>query len=270
VSVALITTRGVAPTRLGGLPWTEQRPAVAAGPLPVLLCLPPAPFGALFFTPFQALAAAAGLRVICVDPAGMGGADRPALPPSVEHHTLAIGDLLDQLKLPSVSVLGVQLGAAIATELALSQTSRVRSLVLAELQAGPSHPLRLATSRPQPLFEDADHLGNLWRQALKARPQGMTDDRLLALVLEPLRAGTAVGWGFEALFRYDWRRRLAALATPVLCPIYAEAGGSRGRAAVDLIPGVRAVELPGRPAHPFERVPDQLVSLIAPFVLQGV
>lgn len=77
-----------------------------------------------------------GRRVIAFDPPGAGQSPRTRLPRRMSGLAQIVVDLLDELQLEQVDVLGVSFGGALAQELAHRHPARVRRLILCATSAG--------------------------------------------------------------------------------------------------------------------------------------
>jgi poly(3-hydroxyoctanoate) depolymerase len=78
----------------------------------------------------------AGLPTIAFDAPGVGGSDAPCYPPRVRDIAATLVQVLTELNVGQVDVLGVSWGGALAQELARRHPERVRRLVLAATTPG--------------------------------------------------------------------------------------------------------------------------------------
>ena len=77
-----------------------------------------------------------GRPTIAFDAPGVGESSVPAIPPTIGGVTRLLMQVLDQLEVPTVDVLGVSWGGALAQEVARRGGDRVRRLVLCATMAG--------------------------------------------------------------------------------------------------------------------------------------
>jgi poly(3-hydroxyalkanoate) depolymerase len=74
---------------------------------------------------------------ICFDPPGIGGSPRPRRPYRLPEISWMVNALLRDLGIPSVDVLGISWGGALAQQFAVQHRRRCRRLILASTGAGP-------------------------------------------------------------------------------------------------------------------------------------
>jgi pimeloyl-ACP methyl ester carboxylesterase len=119
---------------------------------------------------------------------------------------------------------------------------------------------------PRPYTKEPAIMGALWTRALGNRVPGQSDDRLLAIFAEQLRAGTAVGWAFDAVFRYAIEKQLPKVAQPVLIPLIKDMLTPHSRNAAKLLPNATLLDFPGLGAEAFETPPTGFVEAIHGFL----
>jgi poly(3-hydroxyoctanoate) depolymerase len=115
---------------------------------------------------------AAGLELIAFDPPGAGLSQRPQLPLRMGGLAAVVGELLDELGLERVDVLGYSWGGGLAQELARRAPDRVRRLVLCATSPG------LGGRPPRPLAA-----------LMLATPARYYHPRLLALTVPHIAGG---------------------------------------------------------------------------------
>jgi poly(3-hydroxyalkanoate) depolymerase len=115
---------------------------------------------------------AAGLELIAFDPPGAGLSQRPRLPLRMGGLAAVVGELLDQLGLERVDVLGYSWGGGLAQELARRAPDRIRRLVLCATSPG------LGGRPPRPLAA-----------LMLATPARYYHPRLLALTVPYIAGG---------------------------------------------------------------------------------
>ncbi len=87
------------------------------------------------------------LSFICLDPPGIGGSPRPALPYRLSGYAKRIGQVLNTLGVQQVDFLGISWGGAIAQQFAKQNPRRCRRLVLVSTGPAPIMKPSLSTLR---------------------------------------------------------------------------------------------------------------------------
>ncbi len=180
----------------------------------------------------------AGRRVIALDNRGHGGSTK-LYDPAAYHTERMAGDvvaLLDHLGIARADVMGYSMGARITAFSALVYPQRVRSAILGglglHLVEGVGLPESIAYAmEAASLDEVTDPSGRVFRQFAE---QTRSDLAALAACIRGSR---------QALARED----VARIAVPVLIAVgtHDDVAGSAAALAA-LIPGARALEIPGR------------------------
>ena len=163
------------------------------------------------------LLATRGYRVFAPDLMGYGDSDKPDRQWSIADHARNLGDLLDELALGAVFIYGGHTSAAIATEYAVNNPTRVRALVLdgsPVYDASEREALAGSYAQPMEITADGDHMRWAWQRAL--RHENMPLEEALADCVDLLKAGRTYHTGYEAVFAYDMASRLPLLKMPVL------------------------------------------------------
>ena len=259
-------------------------PAVGSGAgKTALVCLHQSPQSALEYLSFQP-AVAADRRVLCPDLPGYGASDGPFNQPEIEEYAGALADALTALGYGAqgagpVDVLGFHTGTVVACALAVQRPDLVRSLVLPSTPYFPArvreeHRRRYGQPRP---FNDPNYVGSTYRQLVlkhnvsagsttPLRDSVLPLERRYQLFVSRLRPGTRSHFGFEAVFRYDLDRALAALTQPVLLPILNEWLGEPTRQAAPLISGSEIVELPDYTNYVWHLEPAGMADVVRSFL----
>ena len=177
-----------------------------------LLCVHDLPGSGRLFTRLLALNGAER-SVYAPDLPGFGESDPPVNPQGLAEYAAALGDFIDTMRLRQLAVLGVRLGALLATELALAYPSQIARVVMVSV----------------PLVTEAER--SLLRSS--APPAAPSEFR-------PLEAQR---WAQEAAADYPLRERLPRLAQPLLVlrprdALYEATGRIR-----ELLPAARVSEL---------------------------
>ncbi len=180
----------------------------------------------------------AGRRAVALDNRGHGQSTKLYDP--AQYHSAILADdvlaLLDHLEIERADVMGYSMGARIAAFLALAHPSRVRSAILgglgSKLVDGVGLPESIAEALEAPSIADvADPTGRMFRAFAE---QTKSDLRALAACIRGSRQTLA-------------REQVADIHVPVLVAVGTKdpvAGSARELA--DLIPGVRALDIPDR------------------------
>ena len=163
------------------------------------------------------LLASRGYQVFAPDLMGYGDSDKPDRQWSISDYAKNLGELLDSLGLDTVFIYGGHTTAAIAAEYAVTEPTRVRSLVL---DGSPVYDVsereKMAGSYalPMEIKADGSHMSWAWKRAL--RHENMPLDEVFADCVDLLKAGRTYHTGYEAVFAYDMAERLPLLSMPVL------------------------------------------------------
>lgn len=182
-----------------------------------LICLHPNGSSARFFGPVLP-ELGRDRSLYAIDLPGHGYSDGPDGAISIADFAAAVGEFIDSLRLRAVDVVGCQLGALIAIELALLKPQQVRRLVLssvpqytlAERQAMES---KIAPAMPS---NDGSHLSKDWQQLQKSRGPTMTPDVLTDDLADYLRSRRRVAAGFSAMLDHPSAKRLQLVRQPGL------------------------------------------------------
>ena len=180
----------------------------------------------------------AGRRVIALDNRGHGESTK-LYEPAAYHSAIMAQDvraLLDHLALPRADIIGYSMGARIAAFLALADPQRVRAAVLGglgiHLVEGVGLPETIALALEAPTRADVtDPTGLMFRSFAE---QTKSDLRALAACMRGSRQTLGAA-------------EVGRIAAPLLVAVGSKdriAGSPQALAA--LIPGARALEIPGR------------------------
>lgn len=180
--------------------------------------------------------------------------------------TLHLGDILDALKLPSVNVVGISIGAWLAAELAAIAPARVERLVLV-------NPLGLwldGVGGEDPFAQHPGFPSQVLFSAPEMRKHFLIDgrDKMDAHVDEllALRAGAKFLWPIPDT---GVNRRLARIHAPTLVATSSRdvvVPAAYGPAWRDAIAGARLTTLPGAGHLAELEQPEAFAALVAEFV----
>ncbi|MFW2404645.1 MAG: alpha/beta fold hydrolase [Gammaproteobacteria bacterium] len=191
----------------------------ASGPenQPPLLCLHPAPYSGAWFATVMPLLND-GRDVLAPDYPGYGGSAPPATEPTIFDYANAMLDLLDDMAIARVDVVGFHTGCLVGAEMCLASAERIRRLVLIDVPyfTGDER-TELYAQAVSPRRFDADVAGltDEWARNVVQRLDAMSFDRAFELFVESLRAGDRSHWAFHAAFTYPSDERFPGLMKAV-------------------------------------------------------
>jgi pimeloyl-ACP methyl ester carboxylesterase len=158
-------------------------------------------------------------RAIAMDTVGFGDSAAGDTPASIEQWARVACELLDELHVRRVDVVGHHTGGVIAVELAAAFPDRVRGLVLSSTPFTDDAFRRARAERP-PIDEvkssgDGTHLAALWQQRQGFYPAGRPD-LLEAFVRDALKASGSPEDGHRAVAAYRMEDRIHRVTQPAL------------------------------------------------------
>jgi pimeloyl-ACP methyl ester carboxylesterase len=153
-------------------------------------------------------------------------------------YAAALGDFLDSMRLRTIAVLGVRLGAVLATELALTRPTQVSRVILVSV----------------PLLTEAE------RQAVRSETSAPTAAE------SAFRPAEAARWVIEAAAQYPLRERLARLSQRLLVlrpqdDLYEATARVR-----DVLPAARVTDLPQSATEVLAFAPQRIVEAVREFL----
>ncbi|PEQ11371.1 hypothetical protein B2G71_17620 [Novosphingobium sp. PC22D] len=234
---------------------------------PPLVCLHQTPKSGMDYEPIMPLLAQDRV-VLAPDTPGYGGSDPPSrpigIPAFARFAALFIGTMRHAGFIGSepVDVMGYHTGCITAAELATSQPTLVRKLVMVSLPAFDarerSEHLAQLDRFPTPRA-DASHVGDLWRVMETLHDSRVGLDWKHASLAEALRPGARLPWGFKAVYEYDFLATLDRLRNPVLLLCPGDDLWEPTQRHHDRIANLTMIEKPGA-AHGFLLVDAQEVA----------
>lgn len=180
----------------------------------------------------------AGRRVVLLDNRGHGDSEK-LYDPAAYHSARMAGDvlaLLDHLDIPRADVMGYSMGARITAHVALAAPERVRAAILSglgiHLVEGVGLPMGIADAMEAPSLADVtDPMQRMFRAFAE---QTKSDLRALAACIRGSRQTLSA-------------EEVGRIAVPVLvCVGTKDDVAGSGPALAALIPGARALDIPGR------------------------
>jgi len=231
------------PSRFGAV-HLRYLAARDAAKYPPLLCLHPAPYSGIYFTTVMPLLNA-DRAIIAPDYPGYGGSAPTQSSPSVGDYASAMLDVLDDMSIESVDVLGFHTGCLVGCEMSLRDSATVRRLVLIDVPfftGDERADLHARTTVARALDTDPDGLASEWDRNVTQRLDSMPFARAYELFVESLRSGTRSHWGFHAAFSYPSDQRLPNVTAPTRVIATRSALLEATRQAATVLPQATLVE----------------------------
>lgn len=211
-------------------------------------------------------------QVFAFDTPGNGMSDRPPGPQSAAGYAAAFADALDALELGRdrpLDVFGYHTGTYLSTELAIVRPDRIGRIVLSgiPMRSAEECAAALAAARavglPRPDGEDIfEWLRFLWTYIVVDRLPGVSMEIAVRTFADKLQPMHRRAWPYHAVWSYDARRRLPLVCQPVLILQPHEPLLEASRAAAELFPDARFVEMPQLSRDIFEvGIPDLVVAM---------
>jgi pimeloyl-ACP methyl ester carboxylesterase len=177
-----------------------------------LICLHPAGSSAGYFLPLLP-ELGRDRSIYAFDMPGYGASDAPTGDWTAADLATAIGEFVDSLRLRSVDVVGVQLGALAAIELAAAMPQQVRRLVLASVPHFTAQEARSPEWNRLPTLPVADgsHLLKDWQRLQQARGPHATPEQLTQEFADYLRTAPHSARALQAMVEFPTAKRLASL-----------------------------------------------------------
>ena len=184
---------------------------------PPLICLHPTGSSMNFFAPLLP-ELGRDRSVYSFDLPGYGASDAPSTDLSIADLAGAIDDFMQSLRLRSADVMGVQLGALVAVELAQTKPQQCRKLVLSSVPHFSPQELKSQewNSLSAVAVADGSHLLKEWQRLQHTRGSGATPEQLTDELSDVLRSRRRSSAALHALLEYPSQKRLAALRQPGL------------------------------------------------------
>ena len=232
-----------------------------------LLCLHRAPQSGHLFERFLALAGQ-DRSVYAPDIPGFGDSDAPTTRPSVADYAGAMGDFLDSMRFRQIDVLGYQLGALLALELAIARPQQVRRVVLVSVPAFTDADRETFRHAQGPVAPAADgsHLTSEWQRARDAYGPGVQPEVVANALGEKLRSGPHGAWATTATLQYPVRERLGQLTQPTLVLRPKDPLWEATQRVRELLPKARLMDLPDQGQGLFEVAPEAAIDAMKDFL----
>ena len=239
----------------------------AAGEGEPVVLLHMSPASSAMWEPVLPRLAARGYHAVAFDTPGYGDSFRPAAPPSLEEYAAVLLEAIDTLGIERFFIFGHHTGGMIGAALAAAHPERVRRFATWGWTLMDNQ--RKAGLVAMPLAEydaEGSQLVARWKARLAALGDRWTPELGIRSLIDALKAGRELPYGFWAVGRADHLAMARAMRVPVLVLC-----GERdtlfddSRQAVHLMPNGRFFHLPnGSMAAPDES-PDLLVEVVDRF-----
>jgi pimeloyl-ACP methyl ester carboxylesterase len=232
-----------------------------------LLCLHRSPLSGRQFERFLALSGR-DRSVYAPDAPGFGESDAPATRPSIADYAGAIGDFLDSMRFRQIDVLGCQLGALVAAELAIARPHQIRRVVLVSVPAltDADREVFRQSQGPTPGNQDGSHLMSEWQRVRDAYGPGVLFEVTTRAFADRLRSGTQGAWATTATLQYAVRERLGLVTQPTLVLRPKDALWEASQRVRELLPKARLIDLPEQGQGLFEVSPEAVVEATREFL----
>ena len=232
-----------------------------------LLCLHRAPQSGRQFERFLTLAGH-DRSVYAPDVPGFGDSDAPTARPTLLDYAASLGDFLDSMRFRQIDVLGYQLGALIAAELAIARPKQVRRVVLVSVPAltdADRETFRLAQGQAI-TTTDGGHLVSEWQRVRDAYGPGVPPEVPANAFADRLRSGQQGAWATTAILQYPARERLGLVTQPSLVLRPRDALWEATQRVRELLPKARLVDLPEQGQGLFEASPEAAADAMKDFL----
>ncbi len=182
-----------------------------------LICLHPSGSSMNFFTPLLP-ELGRDRSVYAFDLPGYGASDAPSIDLSIADLAGAIDDFMQSLRLRAVDIIGAQLGALIAIELASVKPQQCHRLVLSSVPHFTPQEVKSQewNSLPSVAIADGSHLLKEWQRLHHARGAHANPEQLTDELVDFLRSRRRSSAALHAMLEYPTQKKLAALRQPGL------------------------------------------------------
>ena len=232
-----------------------------------LLCLHRAPLSGRLFERFLALAGS-DRSVYAPDIPGFGDSDPPSSRPGIADYAAAVGDFLDSMRFRQIDVLGYQMGALIAAELAIARPKQIRRVVLVSVPAlsDADRESFRQVQAPSTAAPDGGHLMSEWQRVRDAYGPGVPAEVAANAFAERLRSGTQGAWAVGAIVQYAARERLGLVTQPSLVLRPKDSLWEATQRVREMLPKARLIDLPEQGQGLFEVSPESAVDAMKEFL----
>jgi pimeloyl-ACP methyl ester carboxylesterase len=232
-----------------------------------LLCLHETPLTGRMFSGVLGLLGA-DRSVLAPDLPGFGESEAPLSPPAIQDYAAAIGDFIDTMRFRKLDVLGSQIGALVAAELAISRPTQVRRVILASIPALTDAERSEFLRAPWPTApnEDGSYLMTEWRRAAANATQPMPLEVLARRIAVTLNNGPHASWGMQAAAQYAFKERLRLITQPLLILRPRDEFWDATARIREWLPSARTVDFPSVGSGWYQAAPEALVDATSMFL----
>lgn len=206
--------------------------------------------------------------VYALDLPGHGTSDAPPARFSVGDLAGAVGDFLDSLRVRSADVFGYQLGALIATELALGRPQQIRRVMVWGVPAysAQERAALIARQPVQSMREDGSDVAVEWQKLLEKRSADTTMAVLTQEFDDRLRAGATAQRASAAGLEYPVAERLPLLKQPTLVMRVKDEFWDHAPRVRAALPNGSLIELPEHGPGFISAAPQRFASVAREFL----
>lgn len=198
---------------------------------------------------------------------GHGSSDVPSSRASVADLAGAIGDFIDSLRLRAIDVVGYQLGALAATELAIARPQQVRRVMLWGIASYSAQERSALLAQQSALGsrEDGADVSEEWRQTLERRGAGAPLNTVTDEFSDRLRAGVQGSRAHAAAIEFPAGERLPLVKQPSVVLKLRDEYGDYAQRARSALPNGTLLDLPEFGRGFIAAAPQRFASLTREF-----
>jgi len=155
---------------------------------------------------------------LALDTPGFGNSDPPPEPPLIQDYAFAMGDVIDELGLETIDLIGFHTGSKVALELARQRPETVRKIIFISIAYWTKEEIlkRETTVRRPELTSDGSHLVNAWNGSMKWSMKERTPMMLAEVFYAQTINPSIIHWGHQAAYQYDVETAMNEIKQPVL------------------------------------------------------
>jgi pimeloyl-ACP methyl ester carboxylesterase len=228
------------------------------------------PVSGAMYEPVMAPLATTDRLVLAPDRLGFGASDKPRTTLNMPEYAESTLDLLDELGVENVDLVGTHTGTVEAIELATRWPNRVRMVVLVALPIFTPDEVaerKQRFFRPPAPAEDGSHLQWHWRRRFLFRKRPWDLPLFQWRLIEELIAAPSLEQAYFAVYDYPTGERLSSITQPLLALApHDDLIEITRRARPLLPPHASYLELPTMGLDLFAYQRDEVVGLLSRFL----